>query len=49
MYKCCDINNPFKTRKGEMIIDLDKYSEMLKENGVSFTKEQYEEAKKELN
>lgn len=49
MFKCCDINNPFKTREGERIVDLDRYAEMLKENGISFTKEQYEEARKNLN
>lgn len=48
MFKCCDITNPFKTRKGESIVDLNKYAEMLKKNGISFTKEQYEEAKKDL-
>lgn len=46
MYICCDINNPFKTREGERIVDLDRYAEILKENAISFTKEQYEEAKK---
>lgn len=49
MYICCDIDNPFKTRKGETIIDLDKYIEVLKENKISFTKEQYEKAKKNLS
>lgn len=43
-----DINNPFITRPGEQIVDLDKYVELLKENNISFSKEQYEEAKKEL-
>ena len=49
MYTCCDINNPFKTREGERIVDLDRYIKMLKENGVSFTEEQYKEAKKNMN
>ena len=31
-FKLKDINNPFKTREGETIIDLDKYVEVLKEN-----------------
>lgn len=48
MYKCCDPNNPFKMRKGETIVNLDRFVEMLKENNISFTKEQYEEAKKHL-
>lgn len=46
MYKCCDMDNPFKTREGETIVNLDRYVEVLKENNISFTKEQYEEAKK---
>lgn len=49
MYKCYDIDNPFKTREGERIVDLDRYINMLKENGVSFTEEQYKEAKKNMN
>lgn len=48
MYKCHDKNNPFIMRKGERIIDLDKFVEMLKKNNIPFTKEQYEEAKKHL-
>ena len=48
MYKCYDIDNPLKMRKGETIGDLDKYVETLKENNISFTQEQYEEAKKNL-
>lgn len=47
-FKLKDINNPFKTRQGETIVDLDKYIEVLKENKISFTQEQYEEAKKNL-
>ena len=46
MYKCYDIDNTFKTREGETIVDLDKYVEVLKENNIPFTQEQYEEAKK---
>ena len=33
----------------ETIVDLDKYIEVLKENNIPFTKEQYEEAKKNLD
>ena len=47
-FKVKDINNPFKTREGETIVDLDRYVEVLKENNISFTQEQYEEAKKNL-
>ena len=49
MYKCYDIDNPFKMRKGETIVDLDKFVEDLKENNIPFSKDQYEEAKKNLN
>ena len=48
MYKCYDIDNPFKMRKGETIVDLDRYIQSLKENNIPFTQEQYEEAKKNL-
>ena len=48
MYKCYDPNNPFKMRKGETIVNLYKFVEMLKENNIPFTKEQYEEEKKHL-
>ncbi|WP_298042461.1 hypothetical protein [uncultured Clostridium sp.] len=48
MYKCHDKNNPFITRKGERITNLDKFAEMLKQNNIPFTREQYEEAKKHL-
>lgn len=47
--KLKDINNPFKMRQGETISNLDRYVEMLKENNITFTQEQYEEAKKNLN
>ncbi len=46
--KLKNINNPFEMRQGEKIVDLDRYVEVLKENNISFTKEQYEEAKKNL-
>ena len=45
-YKCCDMDNPFKTREGETIVNLERYVEVLKENNIPFTQEQYEEAKK---
>ena len=45
-FKLKDINNPFEMRKGERIGDLDKYVEVLKENNIPFTQEQYEEAKR---
>lgn len=48
MYKCYNIDNPFKTRQSETIVDLDRYIKSLKENNIPFTKEQYEEAKKNL-
>ena len=48
-FKLKDINNPFEMRQGETIVDLDRYVEVLKENNIPFTKEQYEEAKKEFN
>lgn len=48
MYKSNDKDNPFVMRKGERIADLDRYVESLKENNISFTQEQYEEAKKNL-
>lgn len=47
-FKLKDINNTFKTREGETIVDLDRYVEVLKENNIHFTNEQYEEAKKNL-
>lgn len=47
-FKLKNINNPFKTRQGEIIVDLDRYVQSLKENNIHFTKEQYEEAKKNL-
>ena len=47
-FKLKDINNPFETRQGETIVDLDKYVQSLKENNIPFSKDQYEEAKKKL-
>lgn len=47
--KLKNINNPFIMRQCEKIVDLDRYVEVLKENNISFTKEQYEEAKKNLD
>lgn len=49
MYKCYESDNPFKMRKSETIVDLDKYVQFLKENNIAFTQEQYEEAKKNLD
>ena len=46
MYKCHDKDNPFKMKKGETMVKLDKYVEVLKENNIPFTQDQYEEAKK---
>ena len=48
MYKCYDIDNPFKMRKGETIVNLDRYTESLKENNIPFFYVLYEEAKKKL-
>ena len=47
--KLKNINNPFEMRRGETIVDLDRYVEVLKENNIPFTQEQYEEAKKNLD
>ena len=47
--KLKDINDPFIMRQGETIVDLDRYVEVLKRNNIPFTKEQYEEAKKNLD
>ena len=49
MYKCYNLHNPFEMRKGETIVDLDKFVEDLKENNIPFTQEQYEEVKKNLD
>lgn len=48
MYKYNDKDNPFEMRKGETIVNLDRYIQSLKENNIPFTQEQYEEAKKNL-
>lgn len=48
MYKCHDKDNPFVMRKGERIVNLDRFVEMLKESNIPFTQDQYEEAKKHL-
>ena len=48
-WKPYDVNNPFKMRPGEKLVGLDKYVEILKENNIPFTQEQYEEAKKNLD
>ena len=32
-----DINNPFLTRPGEHIVDLDRYVDVLKENNIPFS------------
>ena len=37
-WKPHDINNPFKTRQGEKIINLDRYVEVLNENNIPFSK-----------
>lgn len=47
MYKYYESDNPFKMRKGETIVDLNKFAEDLKENNIPFTQEQYKEEKKE--
>ena len=47
-FKLKDINNTFETRQGETIVDLDKYVQSLKENNIPFTKEQYEDVKKNI-
>lgn len=49
MYKCYNLDNPFEMRKGETIVDLDKFVEDLKENNIPFSKDQYEEAKKNMD
>ena len=48
-WKPHDINDPFKMRKGEKLVNVDNYAEMLKRYNVPFTQEQYEEAKKSLD
>lgn len=38
MYKRNDKDNPFIMRKGETIVDLDRYVESLKENNILLLK-----------
>lgn len=47
-WKPNNINDPFKTRQGESIADLEKYVEVLKKNNIKFSEEQFKEAKKEI-
>lgn len=47
--KLHDLNDSFKMRKGERIIDLDKYVKLLKKNNILFTEEQYKAALKNFN
>lgn len=47
-WKPKDLNNPFKMRKGERIVDLEKYEGLLKKNNIFFTDEQYEAAVKKI-
>ncbi len=47
-WKPKDLNNPFKMRKGERIVDLEKYEGLLKKNNIFFTDEQYETAVKKI-
>ena len=48
-WKPKDLNNPFKMRKGERIVDLEKYVGLLKKINIPFTNEQYEAAVKKIN
>lgn len=48
-WKPNDLNDPFKMRKGEKILNLERYVELLKKNNISFTDEQYEAALNEFN
>ena len=48
-WKPKDLNNPFKMRKGERVVDLEKYVGLLKKNNIPFTDEQYEPAVKKIN
>lgn len=50
MYNCKikELRNPFKMRKGETIVDIEKYVEMLKRYNIVFTDEQYKNAIKEM-
>lgn len=46
--KLKDLRNPFKMRKGETIVDIEKYIHMLKQNNIIFTEKQYKKAIKEM-
>lgn len=46
--KVKDLRNPFKMRKGETIVEIEKYIHILKQNNIIFTEEQYKEAIKEM-
>lgn len=48
-WKPHNINDPFKTREGESIVDLDKYVEILRKNNISYSEEQYNETKKGID
>lgn len=48
-WKTKDLNDHFEMRKGERIVDLEKYVGLLKKNNISFTNEQYEAAVKKIN
>lgn len=48
-WKPKDLNNPFEMRKGESIVDLEKYVGLLNKNNIPFTNEQYEAAVKKIN
>lgn len=48
-WKTKDLNDPFEMRKGERIVDLEKYVGLLKKNNIPFTNEQYEAVVKKIN
>ena len=48
MYKCYESDNPFKMRKGETIVNLDKYVEDLKKKSDADLAQELVNAKKEL-
>ena len=47
-WKIKELSNPFKMRKGETIVDIEKYLEMLKRHNIIFTDEQYKNGIKEM-
>lgn len=47
-WKAKDLGNPFKMREGEVIVDIEKYVEMLKRHNIVFTDEQYKNAIMEI-